>query len=560
MSLKFELSTGADEFLIEDGEEKESYSPMQIPNENSILVKKAAASLYGRIDPVTLYNNLSICADLFEVTYDAVDGMEGLQSSVWKLRQNLNKASIDSADDYVREFINRVDKIPGYYKIGVKALLSEPINGSQALKVFSLISAEAAKISSRAKELIDMFKTLQNEAGEIVTRMLDARALDVKQKKQLEDNVAGLKAKMDGLKAVQDDLESEIEELSEKYKEIDKKIDRASNQQFWMGITSALCGAIGTGLSAYVSTTGAGAANNIGKNVADAVSSEKQNASVQNTQKRLDEVNEKMKASEERINALKKQLSDKDKELNDENDKEKKKALLKEKEELASKLEQEQAGKRALEAQAKSYTDVISGISAGLPNLSGSLDKQASELSDTVAALTKLADDISEKRAVLRKEKREILRQVAEYTKTVENSVVTKNSLDLAISALSAGIGAMNYIVSVLNDFYTFWTSVKTQTGSMAEGEIENYITLFEDDPEELRTINFYVMLASNAAQWVALKLVLTDYQHAFYRVSDKLQAQLNVKQDSNPEIMWKRAIELSKGKSVMLEIQEKNI
>ena len=213
--------------------------------------------------------------------------------------------------------------------------------------------------------------------------------------------------------------------------------------------------------------------------MADAVSSEKQNASVQNTQKRLDEVNEKMKASEERINALKKQLSDKDKELNDENDKEKKKALLKEKEELASKLEQEQAGKRALEAQAKSYTDVISGISAGLSNLSGSLDKQASELSDTVATLTKLADDISEKRAVLRKEKREILRQVAEYTKTVENSVVTKNSLDLAISALSAGIGAMNYIVSVLNDFYTFWTSVKTQTGSMAEGEIENYITFF---------------------------------------------------------------------------------
>ena len=118
----------------------------------------------------------------------------------------------------------------------------------------------------------------------------------------------------------------------------------------------------------------------------------------------------------------------------------------------------------------------------------------------------------------------------------------------------------MNYIVSVLNDFYAFWTSVKTQTGNMAEGEIENYIALFEDAPEELRTIDFYMMLASNAAQWVALKLVLTDYQQAFYRVSDKIQAQLHVKQDSNPEVMWKRAIELSKGMSVMLEIQEKNI
>ena len=106
MSLKFELSTGANEFLIEDGEEKESYSLMQLPNENSILVKKAAASLYGRIDPVTLYNNLSICADLFEVTYDAVDSMETLHSSVWKLRENLNKASMDSADEYVREFLN----------------------------------------------------------------------------------------------------------------------------------------------------------------------------------------------------------------------------------------------------------------------------------------------------------------------------------------------------------------------------------------------------------------------------------------------------------------------
>lgn len=560
MPLKFELSAESKTILIKEGEQQETYSIMEVPSDGSLLVQNAAARLYGRMNPVTLYNNLSICADLFEVTYDAVNSIEGLQSSIWSLRQSLNKSAIDSADFYVRDFLNRCMKIPQFYKAGVKAIFSEPVNGDQALKAFSFISQEAGKISDSSRELVERFEKLESEASSIITEMIEQRALDVKQKNQLKENVALLNSRMDGLKAVQSDLESDIEELTEKYNALDKKIDRASKQQFALSMTSAVFGAIGTGLSAYTSTTTAGTINNISKNVAGAVSSEKQNASIESTQSRLGETNEKISTLEKRISEKKKELEEKDQQISEETDEVKKEGLLKEKENLTREIEQAEAEKNALQAEAKSYTDVINGLSAGLSSLSGNLGQQASELSDTVTALTSLADNILEQRSALKKEKREILRQVAEYTKTIENSVVTKNSLDLAIAAVSAGIGALNYIISVLNDFYTFWLSVKSQTANMAEGEVENYISLFQDMPEELHSIEFYTMIASNAAQWAALKIVLTDYQKAFYRVSDKIQSQLKVKEESDPELMWKRAIELSKGMSNIIRIQEENI
>lgn len=560
MALEFELSEKQNMLIVKNGEGEniitETVDLNAVPKEGSLLVNEAVSRLYGVIDPVTLYNNLSICADLFEIAYDACDGIKDLHRSVWELRQNMIDTTSQSANKYVNGFLAEIKSVPTFYNAGAKAILSDPINEDRALKAFSMISEKAKKISEGAKDLMHSYEELKSKASDLVGGMIDKRSSDIDDKAKLNARVDELNASLAGLKASQEDLESEIEELTEKYNNLDKKIDKASDRQFWLGITSSIFGALATGFSAYLSSTPGGAANNIGKNVSETVSGGQQSSTLENTQQRLDTVNKKISDSELNIKSFEEEIKKKDEEISKENDEEKRKTLLKDKENLTASLDQEKSSKSALEAQAKSYTEVIQGISAGFSEISAGLNSQSENMANEVSVLMEQSDNIFKQRSELRKEKRELILKIAEYTKEVENSVVSKNSLDLAISALSAGIGAMNYIISVLNDFYAFWVSVHTQTENMSEGEIENYISLYEDDPEELRSVDFYTIVASNAAQWAALKKVLTDYQKAFYDVYEKLNTQLKENEESDPELMWKRAIEKSQGMSALLSQQ----
>lgn len=559
MKLQLELAQSPGMICVSDGKAQEIISIQEVPSQESLLVKEAVSRLYGRINPVTLYNNLSICADLFGITYDAVAGLKGVQSRVWALRESLNLTAIDSGA-YVSECINRCQKIPVYYKKAIQALLAQPIQQEKALTVFSMISQEAGKISEKAKELVDRFQKLQGKASQIVQQMLEAKALDIEQEKKLQDNIDQLNAQLASLTVTQGDLESEIEDLTEQYESLNKKIDRVSKQQFALSMVSVIAGAVGTGLQAYVSTTTAGMVNNAGKNVSSAVSSNTQNASMENVKKNLNETNTKISSMDEKIKELEQSISRKDEELNQETDEAKHKTLLSEKEALTKQLDQAKAEKSALQAQASTYTDVLQGLSAGLASLSTGLSQESSKMSDQVTSLTNMADSVLKQKAAVRKEKREILAKIAENTKIVQNSVVSKNSLDLAIAAISAGIGALNFIVSVLNDFYTFWLSIKVQTANMAQGEIENYITLFGDDPQELQSLDFYSMLANNAAQWAALSIVLSAYRNAFESVNEKLQKQLLEKEEAKPEVMWQRAIDRSSQIYPLIQIQEDSL
>ena len=233
-------------------------------------------------------------------------------------------------------------------------------------------------------------------------------------------------------------------------------------------------------------------------------------------------------------------------------------ALLADKKSLVEQQDQEKANLKILNSEAKTYTDTIEGISAGLKDISGKLDSQGKKLEDTVSSLTSMADDISTKRSALKKEKRDVLQKIAQYTATVEYSVASENSLELAIAALSAGIGAMNYIVSVLNDFYTFWTRIKSYCEDLANDDTGTLIDL--ETEEQLQDIEFLSNIATNSCQWVALKLILQDYQDAFHNVYDKLQAQLKEDEDPTPEVMWNRAIERSKGMSDLINAQAEGL
>ena len=563
MGITFGLTENSTEITIADVDtgEKETMDLVKVPNSSSLLVLEMEKDLLGRLNPTVLFNNLSTCADLFGIAYNAVNGLEGLQSSVWTLRQKLIKAATDSANDYVNGFINKINKVPAYYSVGVRALISNPIDKEKAKAAFAAIAKEAECISTKSKELVDLFQQLSNDAGEVAKSVIAAKALDLENKKKLEDNVADLQAKLKGLNSVQEELESEINDLSDQYKKLSQKIDKAENQAFWMGITSAITSTIGVGLSAYVSTTTAGIANTVTKNITgggENTSAGNQSETVKNTQKSLEDTNKKISEVQAKIDDINKQIEEKDKAIASESDSKKKEELKNDKTSLVNQKDQEESNLKDLNSAAKNYSDVIDGICAGMKDISGKLDAQGQKMEDTVSALTEMADNISAKKIALNKEKRDVLQKIAEYTATVEYSVASKNSLGLAIAALSAGIGAMNYIVSVLNDFYTFWTRIKSYCENLADDNTG--ILIDWDTDEQLRDIEFLSNVATNACQWVALKLVLIDYQNAFRNIYDKLQTQLKEDEDPNPEVMWQRAISRSKGMSALIKAQAEGL
>lgn len=567
MDINFEKGNTESEITFSLNEKSYVYNLKQIPDQKFLLVEEERKKLLGTLSTKALFHNLLMCADLFGIANNAVDGTEVVSSSLWELRQKLIKTASDSANGYVNGFLGNIEQVSQIYNFGVKALFDTPVDVETLQECFKLIGDEADEICEGASKLVDMFKALTEDASEISKKIIETRATDISKKKQFEQNISEIEAKMKGLSVTQENLQEEIEEITEEYERLDKRIDKAVNQQFLINIISGVTSAIGEGLSAYTASTMGGAANHISDNLSNMMKdlSNKENQKNENscqsmamqlTQATLDSTNKKILESEEKIKKLSEELEQINTKISEKVNADDKEELLKEKKRISDQKELEESNLCALKVEAKTHVDTINGISAGLESISGKLDQQSEKIEDTVSILVKKADNIAERRAVLKKEKREILKMMAEYTAIVENSVVTKNSLDLAIAALSAAITALNYIVSVLNDFYSFWQKIKSYCNCLAPKSLELYFTFYKKRPEKFRSIDFLTQFAINACQWVALRGVLEEYQQAFVAMYNKLQEQLLEDQDPNPEAMWQRAIERSKGMSALIQIQ----
>lgn len=560
MSITFELTEDVKEIRVSNGAENEIIDISKGPANNSLLVLEQKKALVGQLNTTVLFNNLSICGDLFGIAYDAVNGKPVLQRDVYTLRQHMIDATGDSAND-VNGFENIIEDVGKIYKSGIMKLLKKPADKEVAKKRFNEISNKAGVISDGAKDLVELFVKLRAEASNIATEMIDAKVLNLEQNKQLQKNMDELNAKISGLEKVQEGLVDDIEQLDEDYNRISKKIDKAEDRAFIMGIVSAVTGAIGTAVNGYVSATNAGMVSNATKNLAE-TSGQNQGKLPKNvmssTQNYLTLTNDKIQKTEEKIANLKKDIEEKDKEISEENDSDKKTKLLDQKKQLYTLKEQEEASLITLKSEANVYSATLSSVGAGFSDVSSRLEAQGSALQDTVAGLTAMADSISERRWQLKKEKREILKQIAEYTSQIETSVATKDSLELAIAAMSAGIGAMNYILSVLNDFKYFWDRVTQYTKNLSEKDMDMEI----DDIDDLDVIGIDLLctIATSMCQWVALKLVLEDYENAFVNVREKLQAQYKEDEDPDPEVMWNRAIKKSKGMSELIKVQAEGV
>lgn len=560
--------------LLSYGDEK--YDVTELPQNTSLIVEEKKKDLLGKLSLVQTFENMKNAVDLFYVVNLAVDGVAGLHSNVSGLRQNfitsVSKSAVICADLYTR-----TEYAPMFFVAGYNNTISGDFDNAKA--AFAEVSKIAGTVMDQAQALADMFQELADKSQAVNEKIITERSQDYEKNQELKEKIDALQAKTKGLKEAQQSLDDEIEELQEEYLKLDKRLANAENKAFWMGIASTVASCISSGLTAYASSTIGGIINGSARTIINPddkdepsakqkeksktsgdASSDVQSSSVASTQEHLKMTNEKIKATQERITKLEKEIASIDEQLSKETDDEQKKALQKKKETTVREKESEESSLKSLQISSEQDTAIINGLAASLKDASSDLKELSAEEKDAVKNLTDRIDAISSKRTALAKEKRSLLSQIAENTAIIESSVITQNELNLAISALAAGIAAMQYIVNMLNNFQKFWSSVKVFADGLQTTELTSLMSLYKNKPEVFMSLQFLVPAIKSTASWVALREILLEYKNNYDEVFHRLNNQLLGGQEADRTESWKKAVEMSKGMSHIFALQAEQV
>lgn len=558
--------TAPNSTVLAYGDEK--YDVTKLPAQTSLIVNDMKQSLLGRLSLVQTFENMTNAVDLFYIVNLAVDGITGLHVNVFKLRQDFIKTLSNSAN-ICAALYQKTNYAPIFFVGGYKAVISGDFDSAK--KAFAEVSKIAAEVIEKAKELSNLFDDLANRSQTVCTDIIEARASDYDKNRELQDMIDKLNAKTKGLKEAQNSLDDEIAELQEEYLKLDKRLASAENKAFWMGIASVVASCISSGLSAYASTTVGGAVSSASQAISgkENRSGSKQaedtpsasgggaaSSAISSTQEHLDATNRKISETQERIRKLDADIADLDDKISKADNDEEKEKLIKEKEKAVKERESEKSALELLKTSSEQDKEIIKGIAASLNNASEGLDKLSSEEKDAVKNLTARIDAISSKKTALAKERRSLLSQIAENTSIIESTVITQNELNLAISALSAGIAAMQYIVNMLNNFVKFWGSVKAFADGLQVTELTALISVYENMPDELLSLDMLTTVIKNTASWVALREVLNEYKNNYDAIFHRLNEQLKTGQEVDRTESWKKAVELSKGINHIFQLQ----
>lgn len=523
------------------------YEVQEIPSNESQLVVDMKQQLLGQLSLVQMFKNMENAADLFYVVYLAVDGITGLQVNVAKLRQEFIMAAGESAVS-CQSLRTISDGAPIFLVEGYKLAIGGDFE--KAKDAFGEVTRIAGEMMETSMELANVFEMLTQKAQTVYENIIAERAKDYDKSEELKKRIDALEAKTRGLKAAQKSLDQEIEELQEEYLNLDKRLAGAENKAFWMGIASTIASCISSGFSAYVSTTVGGAIGQASSAIAGSVQQSKAvgQETAPQPEKTADQQNLKDTEAQKETAEAGGSAEEKDSAGDRQSTEQEKQPA-----------QETGTGKETAGASAQS-TAVVNGVASSLHDASGSLNKMVDKQETVVESLTARLDSISEKKRELAKEKRSLLSQIAENTSIIASSSVTQNELDLAISALAAGIAAIQYVLNILNDFIKFWKSVQVFAKGLQTTQLTSLMSLYKNRPQELMTVRFLGPVLKNSATWVALQDLMVEYKEQYDGVYQRLNFQLQMGQMTNRQDSWGEAVRLSKNMSYLFKEQADQI
>lgn len=541
-------------------EKQINYLTLEIPTKEDEMVIKAKNDILGKLDLDGMFQNMDICVDLFEITYNAVNGMENLHQTISKLQIDYKKTVQDSIVK-VKSFKRITEEIPELFIEAYENLTSDDVSGvSYAIESFSDIKDKASEIKDKSKALAENFNNISSRTEKALDSIIDKNAQNYKDRDNKLKEIDEFKAKVSGLNEIKILLQEDISSLNEEYSKLDRRLEEQEKRAFTLDMASVISSGLGSAVGAIA--VGMKEKNtlhldlgNKEENSSSSVKAESSSTSLNTLKSNIVELKKEEKTLEENISNVENNIKTIDAKLEKESDEDKKANLMKEKKDFVTQKTELIKKKDTLKAKSDTYREALEAMGVGLKDVSEKLEKSSSKAEDKVRGLQDRLDSIAENRAKLKKENRENLAKLAEYTKMIETSVINKDSLETAISSLITAVGCLRKVVVYIGDMVLFWESVESFCETLASDEMMKSVSRYKDRRNYFREKRFVSLYMKNISNWIALYDVCIDYINAFENTNGRLKDTIG-KADMEREEHWKQASRLAAklGKQIELE------
>ena len=352
-------------------------------------------------------------------------------------------------------------------------------------------------MSVAAHGLAEEFKDLQVLSTTARSNSIEAEASERDRMLAAEKAERDIKEKQAAAKANQQELVSQAAEMQEMYNDAKQREEKAQDKAMILGITSAITGALGAGLGAFVAAknpigtaiagsggAGGGSGNASAPNPQVETARKKEQEAKQastEAQQKLMAAKDKQAAKQATVDSLKDEVERLGKKIieqeqdagTDEATLAESKKLRDSKQSELTAAEKELAAAtskvKPLEKTAKDRTSEYAAAGSAFSNLAQSTGQMAQSAASAEESIHQEKMQFLKKKLELEKEKRASLVALAEYAEQVKNLKVEQGMAKVSVNSLHAAVEALGKIIGTLTNAALFWDQMSKYCERMSD-------------------------------------------------------------------------------------------
>ena len=555
----FDAEVVNNELCVTDDRTKnvEKYKLTKLPPVDSGLVSIQKRTMLGLIDLEKMLFQLELCVDLYQIVYNAVNGITGLHSKVTQLRLDFCSA-MGTSEDTALEFEATTRNVAN----SLKSVYSFLMAGDQttALTIMASIGDKAADMQEKSTALMQTFKTVKKGTEEVLISVVSTNEALYAKEEAFKKERAEQEAELAAYQVLVEEYQKKATRIQQEIDEMKELATTQEERQFtteMMGIfTNMFSGAIqafagSSSMSSHGTPKSTELADLSSKNMVSN-DGEKQKyttendtylaakAEVEKIEKRIEEIKKVLNDesfSKEKTNIAPDKKTDADKTENE---------LQEEKQTSEGKKKEKEAERDKAKAQAEIYRKTLEALGVVFDTVSGKIQEMGE---DSKKKVDSLRGQISE----LRAEKNKIediytmnLSKMAAVMKKIETNLNGQKDVDVAIDSLLLAISALGRIISVLEQMTTFWDRIQSSC-KVLKAEQKDIEVMASSSVIAIlcREGEFAFQYFSFMAHWVALNSIFSDYLDAVSEVHVRMEDSLG-EEEMRREEHWAQAKELA--------------
>ena len=493
-----------------EGKQEKIYSFLEKPEATSFAVEQARRSLKTRLNIEKIGSELENCIDLLEVAYYAVNGISKLQSSVSMLQSNLLLALGDSVD-VMENFRVNTELIIKDFFLAYKFLNKQ--NSQKALEKFKNAEKYALEMVDQFQVLRDRYRKLAGDAAEVTRDAAEEKSSEYKNKGELIAMRNQMEAEMAAFESLKKSYVAELEKLEREYSDLNKKLEKAEDRQFALELTGIIVKGLGTMAEGIMAASIYGNGKMPSSSAEDSTkdSSKKTAAEKESSQTGTNEISKELAEKQKKKDAVDAEVTEKKKTYDEAqknveacNDEQSKDGLKAKRDKALNELTDAKERQKLLQA-------TIDKLQEGCNATGDACQKAADSQSTIIENYNVRIQKVFELRNKIKEKEIENLSNIAKYTKTIADSHITEDAVDLAIKSLIIAITCMRNIEVILNDMVDFWSKLAAHCKELGSSGMEDYIELAEgqDLTQDVDLVQGFFAYLVN---WTVLELVAEGF------------------------------------------------